>query len=322
MLDQFKHLVSVTCIHDFFGETPYPHVRLVPTSTTEKILKNHRINWRLQQGGFSLIGEMTLIRDILTEPLYLWFSMTLTDPYWSNYTRLTASANTYYTDNLQPDSPLFHSGYPDASNPILCVTEGLEIPDPRAAAITLINKATGEAQKAKISVLRESTAWLHLKQVDEGVYTSPELPQLVFIKTDAAPLHPFLMCQIRITPALLEQDPLKLQLRLPATDVLFRYYLPKESFKNSTELMIVNDQEEAVFGPMQERLVANKPMIHFTSLNAYTYLNHMTESFHLKKKNGSDKAITIFRNLPLPSRENTWKTDDNGHRMIELFIKI
>lgn len=321
---QYQHIASFTCIHDFFGEVSYPYILFQPTATTEKKLRNHRIACRYQTGGFTLTNETNLARELLTEPLSLWFTLSITDPHWSNYTQLIRAGQDtiYYADNLQPDAVLISSGYLSGSDQVKVVQDGLELPDQGLAEVELQNTSTGETHPVRLRLIREATAWLDLKSLEEGVYVSKEFPELKFLKTDHKNSRAFAVCQVIIKPDILDSEPLKLTLRLSATDVLLRYYLPKEALKNTGDLVIVNDREEPVFGPVQEHLVANRPMLHFTSLTAYKYLHKMKESFHLKKKNGSENGITLFKNLPFPSREHSLKTDDRGQKMIELFLKL
>lgn len=319
---RYKNIATLTCMHDFFGEVPYRYVQLQPTTATQKILKNHRISYVPKAGGFGLTCETDLAAELLTEPVSLLFTLTFTDPYWSNYTEIVqrAADTVFYAGNIPFNPVLTSSAYlPD--DVLRVAAQGLALQEPGLDAVTVENVLTGESFHCPAAVVNESVTWISLAHLDEGVYILRSVQDLKLAKLNDGIDAAAILCQVVIGAEVLD-EPLKMTLRLSARDVLLRYYLPREAFKNPADLIIVNEKEETDFGQAEESQVADKTMVSFTSIKKYKYRSLMKEPLHLKRRNGHGNGVVVLKNLPLPARDNLCRMDDKGNKLIELFLKM
>ncbi len=323
MQHRFKTIATLTCMHDFFGDVPYRFAQVHPTVATQKLLRNRRISYVPKIGGFSLTCETDLAEELLAEPVALLFTLTVTDVYWSNYTeggKRTADT-IFYVGNVPANGVLNDAGYvPHDVLPV--VVQGLALRDAGVREVMVENVVTGESYTCTVAVMNEATSWLNLAHLDEGVYVLKLEQEIRIARLGEGTGAASVLCQVAIGPAVVTGEPLKLVLRFAATDVLLRYYLPREAFRNPAELTIVNEREETDFGRAEENVVADRAMVSFTSLKKYSYRNEMKESLHLKRRTGQGSELKILKNLPLPARDNLCRMDDKGNKLIELFLKM
>lgn len=322
----YKVILKVEVFHEFFGGAAFPFVDFVPSPATLKVFRNHNMIFKKSSNGFELGMPASADQEEINESINTCFSFQITDPYWTNYTAIAHSfkeGGAYLLSNLSGGDQLTRETYLSSSDSVHCVfTTGFKIKNEGQTELVAIASGSGENVKCPVKVLSEEESIMGTSVLDEGLYTLQELANTSFFKSEM-PVETG-VCQLLISPDLLNGESAVYKVVLKADEVFYKYYFPVNSIKNLANVGIVNEKDEQVFDNGEEITVGTKPMRCFTSLNNYKYTNLSQEIFRLKKnldENGN-KGVTILKQLPMPSKSTLFRRDDEGNKVMELFVNM
>lgn len=317
----YKEIAQVVMRHAFYHGATYPYISFVPTIDTVKKLANHGLMFKSFDGGFTILKGLNESVEEFDESIELFFRAEMSDSYWTNYTAIS-KPQMGHTLLLDSDSVSANAEVVELDERLVITSIVNEYKVANSnVEYTAQNTFTKEEIKCQKRVLTEESSVVNTAQLDEGVYQWKEQDEAPFMKLMGGSGF---ACRIVIAKGAVQEEKKIHQWSFPSHDVFFKYYIPSKSIQNFEGVGIVDEEEQVLFDGGESITVGTKAMECFTSLHSYVYTNSIKEVFRLKRNLGdtSKSSVTLLKQLPLPGKENLYRKDDKGNRVIELFVNM
>ncbi|MCR9173722.1 MAG: hypothetical protein NXI10_14565 [bacterium] len=337
-------LFQLGIAHDFYQGGTDLSVIIQPSYDTQILMKNYRVLSKMNRGKLEIAAEAEMVdgnsvlSERIQEPMELWFTLRLTDSYWSNYTDFLPSEKHIYffsnKSNKETDEDiLLHSGEraSEENEMELIGTTTLELPGD--ASVTLKKQGISEDDRTAAIISVQDKQLLQTKSLDEGIYTltvDGQERNFIHLKNNAN-VHGAV--QILVDPSsandivasdwTLQSPEFKIHFKNRST--FWRYLISSKEIEHFQGLRITNGSSESPFGEPEQAIGPDgKERLLFASSEPLSITSKPTQFLQLKKNmniENRSEGVVIDR-LPVPNKENLYRVGEDGTILTDLFINL
>ena len=344
MIHNYDILTSVEIRHEYFKSELINSTVWTPTNHTVRTLRNLGLSFKAANGRLRILASVektengdTILDERLNNPFQLSFFIQFNQPYWSNFTPLSAKGNRIFCfhNGLGKDSLLLTQSGDKATKEDLVLKTGQSHYPLKAFEKEGIQiKKTGEDENIASYAIKEinNESFLESKVLDEGLYhiiDTQNKSESLFInrdKSNAEAICHLIFDKNRgdIIQADRSWQTKNFQINFSSLDSHWRYYFPLEKIQEYEGVRVLNGVREEVFDQGEIVAINGSNMIRFTSLKPIRMVQHGDQTFQLRRNVGVSNRSegVIIDRLPQPQKQKLFRQDSQGNRYSDIYINL
>lgn len=345
MIHSYDILARVEIRHEYFKNELLHSASFTPSSQTITTLRNLGLTYKTSNGLLKVLAstektedDSIVLDERLNDPFQLTFFIHFNQPYWSNFTPVSADRNKvfcFYNRKEENNTSLLLHKEATASTDDLTLKFGQShypLKSFEVEGIQIIK--TGEETNVATYALKDlnSDTFLETKSLDEGLYTITDTAgksESLFINRDKSNAQA--ICHLTFDKnwgTLINEDRSwqshTFQINFSTRNNHWRYYFPLEKINEFEGVRVLNGVRDEVFDQGQEVDVDGRSMLRFTSLSPIKMVQHGDQTFQLRRNVGisnRSEGVVVDR-LPQPEKTELFRQDSQGNRYSDIYINL
>lgn len=319
MNQAFSHIASVSFKHNFFSDGLFRPISIQIDEDTGRLMKNLSIIIKPYTGGFHILCADTSLLVSEGDSDVLNINFTCQDPYYINYSDLTAfapSSTLLYFNNLNPvsvgnelDLRLHQNEYVSGSDMIDIGSQLLLIPDYKEsndyhfkAAYSDVKLDVYKNELGQFNISSLPIGLIHVYLNDEKVYEFYHSPNVWKKPLGILRLHTNNLVKDS------QEEKVNYVIHFNNRSTIWKYFIPSKPNRDFHALSIINKAKTSVFKAPIKEIVNNTEMSVIESKEMLPLCEKYKESLQLV--DGYDSNLrtgnTIIQHLPVPSPDQLY----------------